>query len=111
MNPSLDISVELENTRRELRELKYKLEEAEDTLEAIRSGDVDAVVVTGPNHNKQQVYTLDNADRPYRLLIEKMQEGAVTLTHDGLVLYCNQAFANIVNTPTQRIVGSSFQQF
>jgi len=111
MNPSLDLSAELENTKRELQELKYKLEEAEDTLEAIRSGDVDAVVVTGPNPNQQQVYTLDNADRPYRLLIEKMQEGAVTLTHDGLILYCNQAFANIVNTPTQRIIGSSFQQF
>jgi len=108
---SSDLNVELENARREIQELKYKLEEAEDTLEAIRSGDVDAVVVTGPNHNQQQVYTLHNADRPYRLLIEKMQEGAVTLTHDGLILYCNQAFANIVNTPTERIIGSPFQQF
>ena len=51
----------------DVMELKARLREAEDTLEAIRNGEVDAVVVGGAAG--QQVYTLKNADRPYRVLI------------------------------------------
>ena len=64
----------------QLVELQDRLREAEETLDAIRNGDVDAVVVGGPSG--QQVYTLENADRPYRVLIEQMQEGAITLSDD-----------------------------
>ncbi len=71
----------------DIAELEARLREAEETLDAIRNGDVDAVVVGGPSG--QQVYTLENADRPYRVLIEQMQEGAVTLSEDGTILYCN----------------------
>src|ERR1700761_1238659 len=74
-----------------LPELRARLQEAEDTLDAIRNGDVDAVVVGGSAG--QQVYTLQNADRPYRVLIEQMQEGALTLSDDGTILYCNERFA------------------
>ncbi len=84
-------------------ELEARLREAEETLDAIRNGEVDAVVVGGPSG--QQVYTLENADRPYRVLIEQMQEGAVTLSADGIVLYCNQRFATIVGTPREAIIG------
>jgi len=89
--------------------LEEKLQEAMETLNAIRCGDVDAVVVKGSNGHK--VYTLENADKPYRILIEKMQEGALTLSENGLVLYCNQALALILNKPVQQIIGSSFLQF
>jgi signal transduction histidine kinase/CheY-like chemotaxis protein len=89
--------------------LEEKLREAMETLDAIRCGDVDAVVVTGRNGHK--VYTLENADKPYRILIEKMQEGAVTLSDDGLVLYCNQALGLMLNKSVQHIIGASFQQF
>jgi PAS domain S-box-containing protein len=110
MMPSIATDADVEAYKIQLDELQRKLEEAQDTLDAIRSGDVDAVVVNN-GANQHQVYTLDNADRPYRLLIEKMQEGAVTLTQDGLILYCNHAFAAMMNMPAQRIIGSSFQQF
>ena len=63
------------------------MREAEEALEVIRSGEVDAVVVGGPLG--QQIYTITNADRPYRLLIEQMKEGAVTLSKAGLIVYCN----------------------
>jgi len=89
--------------------LQAELREAKETLDAIRSGDVDAVVVNGPNGHK--VYTLESGDRPYRVLIEKMQEGAVTIGRDGLILYCNQALATMLNTPVQRVIGASFWQF
>jgi aminoglycoside phosphotransferase len=66
-------------------ELVEQLREAQETLDAIRNGEVDAVVVGGASG--QQVYTLESADRPYRLLIEQMREGAVTLSHDNTILY------------------------
>src|SRR6201992_3602622 len=79
-------------------ELVSRLREAEETLEAIRTGEVDAVVVAGPAG--QQVYTLENADRPYRVLVEQMQEGAVTFSHDGTILYCNERFAPLAGGAT-----------
>ena len=41
--------------------LRERLREAEETLSAIRNGDVDAVVVSG-NDNVPRVYTLETAD-------------------------------------------------
>jgi PAS domain S-box-containing protein len=92
-----------------LVELQDRLREAEETLEAIRNGDVDAVVVGGPSG--QQVYTLENADRPYRVLIEQMQEGAVTLTDEGLMLYCNHRFAALVGVDREALIGESIERF
>ncbi len=90
-------------------ELEARLREAEETIEAIRTGEVDAVVVGGPAG--QQIYTLQNADRPYRVLIEQMQEGAVTLSGDGTVLYCNERFATIVGARRESIIGEGIGRF
>jgi PAS domain S-box-containing protein len=92
-----------------LTDLRERLREAEDTLQAIRNGEVDAVVVHGPEG--QQVYTLENADRPYRVLIEQMQEGAVTLAEDGTVLYCNQRFATLVGAQREALIGQPIDPF
>ena len=81
-------------------ELRARLEEAEETLRAIRAGEVDALVMG------EEVYTLKGAERPYRLLIESMNEGAATVTRDGTVLYCNQRFAQMAATTTEQIIGS-----
>jgi PAS domain S-box-containing protein len=93
----------------EIAGLKARLREAEETLDAIRNGDVDAVVVGGPDG--QKVYTLENADRPYRVLVEQMREGAVTLSEDGLVLYCNECFAKIVEARRESIIGQRIERF
>ena len=85
--------------------LEQQLREANETLDAIRNGEVDAVVVGGPAG--QIVYTLENADRPYRVLVEQMKEGAVTLSGDGMILYCNHSFAVLVDRRFEAIVGSS----
>ncbi len=90
-------------------ELVDRLREAEETLSAIRNGDVDAVVVGGAAG--QQVYTLENADRPYRVLIEEMQEGAITLTADGTILYCNQRFVDLVGSSRESLVGHAIVPF
>src|SRR5439155_19796926 len=76
---------------RENEELRRRLEEAEETLRAIRGGEVDAVVVEA---GREQVLTLESTDRPYRLLVEHMTQGAATLSGDGVILYCNRHFAD-----------------
>jgi PAS domain S-box-containing protein len=85
-------------------ELLARLREAEETLDAIRRGEVDALVVAGASG--QQIYTLQNADRPYRALIERMQEGAVTLSTDGTILYCNDRFAAMCGSPRGELIGT-----
>jgi PAS domain S-box-containing protein len=94
---------------RELDKLREQLAEAEETLRAIRHGEVDAVVVKGASG--AQVYTLLNADRPYRNMVERMQEGALTLTSDGTVLYANQRLASFLGLALPNIVSQKFEQF
>jgi signal transduction histidine kinase len=84
--------------------LQRNLSEAQETLDAIRSGAVDAVVVNGPHGN--QIYSLTGADQPYRVYVERMQEGAVTISHRGIVLYANRCFANMVNKPLEQVIGA-----
>ncbi|MEA2559315.1 MAG: hypothetical protein QOH06_819 [Acidobacteriota bacterium] len=92
----------------EIEELRAQLEEAEETLRAIRNGEVDALVVT--ERSTEKVYTLKSADRPYRLMIECMRQGAVTLTAEGMVLYCNASFSGMLGMPLQHIIGSEVQR-
>lgn len=88
----------------ELEDLRVRLDEAEETLRAIRSGEVDALIVSGVGG--EQVFTLKGADQSYRVLIEDMNEGALTLTLDGVILYCNRRFADMLKTPLEKVIGS-----
>jgi PAS domain S-box-containing protein len=90
-------------------ELVERLREAEETLDAIRLGEVDAVVVGGDDG--QKVYTLENADRPYRVIIEQMREGAVTLSADGTILYCNERFAAMLGQARESLIGREALHF
>ena len=89
----------------ELEELRARLDEAEETLLAIRSGEVDALVV--PGVGGEQVFTLKGADQSYRMLIEDMNEGALTLSLDGVILYCNRRFAEMLKSPLEKVIGST----
>ena len=86
-----------------------RLAEAEDVLNAIRSGDVDAVMVHG--EHGEQVYTLAGADVAYRELIETMIEGALTLSNDGIILYCNSRLAETLGRPIDEIMGTSLRDY
>jgi PAS domain S-box-containing protein len=92
---------------RELRHRSARLAEAEDTLKAIRSGHVDTIVVDGPSGSR--IFALQSPDDPYRILIERMNEGAATLTSDGTILFCNRRLAEMVGEAAERIVGSCFK--
>ena len=88
----------------EIADLRNRLEEAEDTLRAIREGEVDALVVYGPRG--EQIYTLKGADYSYRVLIEAINEGAGILALDGDILYANQKLSKILGAPLERLVGT-----
>src|ERR1700710_2838517 len=85
----------------ELKSLRLQLEEANDTIHAIRTGQVDALVVHGKRGH--ELYTLKTADQTYRLFIEKMTEGAVTLDPRGIILYSNSQFASMVGMPLSKV--------
>src|SRR4051794_35850198 len=86
-----------------------QLEEANDTIEAIRSGEVDALIVK--EKNGHQLYTLKSADQTYRIFIEQMREGAVTLSRDNIILYSNSQFASLVQLPLEKVIGQLFVSF
>ncbi len=56
-------------------------------------------------------YTLGGADRVYRQLIETMSEGAVTLSADGAILYCNVRFAEILGRPLDQVLGTALRNY
>ena len=93
----------------EVNTLRLQLEEANDTIDAIRTGQVDALVVHGKKGH--ELYTLKTADQTYRLFIEKMIEGAVTLDPHGIILYSNSQFASMVKMPLSKVIGLSFHNF
>jgi PAS domain S-box-containing protein len=94
---------------RELEETRARLAEAESTLDAIRSGAVDAVVVSGPAGG--EVFTRRGAREPFGQLIEHLSEGALVLSRDGFILYSNKAFARMLQAPMDRILGEDFAGF
>lgn len=95
-------SLEAEN-----KELREQLSEAQETLHAIQNGEVDALVVSTPEGMK--TYTLTGAEKPYRILIEQMKEGAVMLGENNSILYCNSGFAETVKIPLDKLIGSSME--
>jgi PAS domain S-box-containing protein len=87
----------------EIEELRQRLEEAEETLRAIRQGEVDALVIENPEG--EMIYTLTTADYPYRLMIDEMNEGAVSVSPDSIILYSNRNFGGIVGLSETNATG------
>lgn len=105
----MDAEKTQDELRTEIAELRLQLEEATDTIDAIRMGMVDAFVVQGEDGH--QLYTLKTADQTYRVLIEKMREGAITLNTDGVILYSNSRFAEMAGISLDKVIGKHFDQF
>jgi diguanylate cyclase (GGDEF)-like protein/PAS domain S-box-containing protein len=103
-------AVEWAQLREELDEVSNRLADSEETLRAIRNGEVDALVVSA-EPGLEQVFTLTSADRPYRNFVENMIDGAATVSADGIVLYANQALAVLLGSSCHRIVGQPANSF
>ena len=96
---------EIEQIINEGKEMKLRLKEAEDTIEAIRSGEVDAIIVNG--RDGEVVYSLRSAETPYRIILEEMNEGALILSSQGMILYCNRRFSELLSLPQEKIISSA----
>jgi len=112
--PTLNTEIErpsgtVEKLQAENDELRLRLQEAEETIAAIRSGAVDALVIEEPTGHR--IYTLEGADRPYRLFVEEMQQGAATLHADGTIAWCNRQLAEILKTSQDKLVGATLHDF
>jgi PAS domain S-box-containing protein len=93
----------------EIEELRAQLDEANETLRAIREGEVDAVVVSGSRG--EQVFSLVGAESIYRLIVETMKEAAFTVTFEGKILYCNTQLGEFLKRPINQILGHELNEF
>lgn len=93
----------------DMEALRAQLDEANDTLRAIREGEVDAVIVSGSRG--EQVFSLVGAESIYRLIVETMKEAAFTVTFEGKILYCNPQFGEFVKRPINQILGHMLNEF
>jgi PAS domain S-box-containing protein len=98
-------ALQQENMRlqQKLDELENELADSREVIAAIQSGEVDAVIVSGPEG--EQVFTLRGAEAAYRALVEAMNEGAATIAADGTLLYCNQHMAQLLGIPLDQVMG------
>jgi two-component system NarL family sensor kinase len=84
--------------------LRERVAELEETLLAIREGRVDALVVRGDTG--EQVFTLQGAEHPYRVLVETIGEGAATLDAGGAILFANAPCAELFDVPLEKFIGT-----
>jgi len=102
-----DLSVETLLT--EIEELKAKLSEADQLIRAIKDGEVDAFAIG--SDAVPEIYTLQTSDYAYRILIEEIGEGALNVTDDGLIVYTNKTFYELVGLPYQKVIGTNVFEY
>jgi diguanylate cyclase (GGDEF)-like protein/PAS domain S-box-containing protein len=91
-------------------DVQTRLTEAQEALRAIRNGEVDALVVQDAA-SAAQVFSLSSADRPYRMFVENMRDGAATVSESGIVLYANRRVAELLGRPLKDIIGAPIESF
>jgi PAS domain S-box-containing protein len=92
-----------------IEELQSRLKEAEEALEAIRNGEVDAIIVNSESGDK--IFSLTTSDTPYRIILEEMDEGAVILDLRGIILYSNSRMINLISDSTKQVLGSNLRKY
>jgi PAS domain S-box-containing protein len=102
-----DLSFEI-NSRR-IKDLESRLEEAEQLIEAIKAGEVDAFAIN--RNNQSQVFTLQTGDFAYRMLVENFGEGALNLSEEGTIVYTNNYFLQLLGIRYEDAIGKSIFNF
>jgi PAS domain-containing protein len=93
----------------EIEELRSRLMESEEALNAIRSGDVDSIIVSGEAGEK--VFSLTSSETPYRIILEEMDEGAVITDASGTILYFNKRFEAIFSVSHELVNVANITEF
>jgi len=89
--------------------LESRLAESEQLIEAIKAGEVDAFAFN--TDATPEIYTLQTGDYAYRLLIEEFGEGAVNLSEDGLIVYTNSYFSELLQSKYEKVIGCFISDF
>lgn len=92
-----------------IEELETQVTESHEIIDAIRKGEVDAFIVK--TNDAHELYTLRSADKSYRVFIEQMNEGALTINENNIILYSNTRFAGLLNVPLENVIGFDFTKF
>jgi two-component system CheB/CheR fusion protein len=100
---------QIHKLKQEIEHLQMRLQEMEETMASVCGGTADAIIVSTIDGDK--VFTLKTEEQPYRLFVENMPLGAVLLSEDGMVLYCNKAFADMVKETPEVVVGRKIQVY
>ena len=98
-----------ENYLKRIEELENRLAEAEQLIEAIKAGEVDAFAVR--SENQSEIYTLQSGDYAYRILVENFSEGAINITEEGLIVYSNKYFHELLGLTYEKVIGTSIDEF
>ena len=92
-----------------IKELESRLEEAEQLIQAIKAGEVDAFAIS--KEGRSEIFTIQSSDYAYRLLIEEIGEGAVNVTEDGVIVYTNRYFCQLIGLSYERVAGRLITDF
>src|SRR5882724_4566454 len=93
----------------EIEELRVRLSESDQLIDAIKAGEVDAFAIN--SEDKSEIYTLQTGDYAYRVLIEEFGEGALNVTEDGIIVYTNAYFFQLLDLPYEKVIGSVIFDF
>lgn len=93
----------------DLADLVQQIAYLQEALTAIGSGGVDAVVLGSPEN--EQVYAITNADRPYRVIVERMGEGAATISERGVILFANPKLAEFIGIERDHMIGRDIKEY
>ena len=99
----------IDDLLKKIEGLEERLADSEQLIDAIRAGEVDAFAVNDNNH--PQVFTLQSGDYAYRVLIEEIGEGAINISEDGLIVYTNSSFVELMGIPYEKIIGRFIHEF
>jgi PAS domain S-box-containing protein len=92
-----------------VHDLTLRLEEVQETLAAIRRGEIDALVVA--SGTERLVFVLKEADPGHKVLFDTMNEGALTLAQDTTILRANARFAELCGRPLDQVIGARILRF
>lgn len=100
----------IESSSTEIKKLKDKIFELEQFVNSIQGGEIDALIINNKKDDPS-IFTLEGADQPYRILVENLSEGALTLARDGKIIHCNKQFSKMIKIPQQTLINSSLFEY